>query len=84
MLKFTAEHEWLKIEGDVATVGITDYAQNSLGDITNRAEAKKIPESYRKFEAMVLQNFLKYMMPNDSEDVYGKGMAGDIWKSMSA
>ena len=42
------------------------------------------PETYRKFEAMVLQNFLKYMMPNDSEDVYGKGMAGDIWKSMSA
>ncbi len=45
---------------------------------------KQTPETYRKFEAMVLQNFLKYMMPEDSEDVYGKGMAGDIWKSMSA
>lgn len=32
-LLFSKEHEWVKIEGDVATVGITDYAQNSLGDI---------------------------------------------------
>lgn len=47
-------------------------------------EAAETPETYRKFEAMVLQNFLKYMMPSDNEDVYGKGMAGDIWKSMSA
>ena len=32
-LLFSIEHEWAKIEGDVATIGITDYAQNSLGDI---------------------------------------------------
>ncbi len=32
-LKFTAEHEWVLIEGDTATVGITDFAQSSLGDI---------------------------------------------------
>lgn len=32
-LKFTEDHEWLRVEGDVATVGITDYAQNALGDI---------------------------------------------------
>lgn len=32
-LKYTKEHEWVKIEGDKGTVGITDYAQNSLGDI---------------------------------------------------
>ena len=32
-LLFSREHEWVKIEGDVATIGITDYAQNSLGDI---------------------------------------------------
>jgi glycine cleavage system H protein len=32
-LLYSKEHEWLKLEGDVATVGITDYAQNSLGDI---------------------------------------------------
>jgi glycine cleavage system H protein len=33
MLKFTEDHEWLRIEGDIATVGITDYAQQQLGDI---------------------------------------------------
>ena len=30
---FTAEHEWIEIDGDTATVGITDYAQGQLGDI---------------------------------------------------
>ena len=33
ILKFTEDHEWLRVEGDIATVGITDYAQNALGDI---------------------------------------------------
>ena len=32
-LKYTKEHEWIKVEGNVATVGITDYAQGELGDI---------------------------------------------------
>lgn len=32
-LLYSQEHEWVKVDGDVATVGITDYAQNSLGDI---------------------------------------------------
>jgi len=32
-LKYTKDHEWIKIEGDVATIGITDYAQGELGDI---------------------------------------------------
>ena len=31
--RYTKEHEWVKIEGDAGTIGITDYAQNSLGDI---------------------------------------------------
>src|SRR5438105_4358547 len=33
MLKFTKDHEWLAIEGDIATVGITQYAQGQLGDL---------------------------------------------------
>lgn len=33
MLKFSEEHEWVLVEGDVATVGITDYAQKALGDV---------------------------------------------------
>lgn len=33
MLKFTKDHEWLRVEGDVATVGITNHAQEQLGDL---------------------------------------------------
>lgn len=33
MLRFTKDHEWIRLEGDVATVGITDHAQNALGDV---------------------------------------------------
>ena len=32
-LKYTKDHEWISIEGDIATVGITDFAQGELGDI---------------------------------------------------
>ncbi|WP_312765295.1 glycine cleavage system protein GcvH [Epilithonimonas sp.] len=32
-LKYTKDHEWIKVEGDIATIGITDYAQGELGDI---------------------------------------------------
>jgi glycine cleavage system H protein len=33
MLKYTKDHEWLRMDGDVATVGITPYAQEKLGDL---------------------------------------------------
>jgi glycine cleavage system H protein len=33
IVKFTDEHEWVRLDGDVVTVGITDYAQNQLGDV---------------------------------------------------
>jgi glycine cleavage system H protein len=32
-LRYTKDHEWIKLEGNVATIGITDYAQRELGDI---------------------------------------------------
>ena len=32
-LKYTSEHEWIAVNGDIATIGITDYAQSELGDI---------------------------------------------------
>jgi glycine cleavage system H protein len=32
-LRFTQSHEWVRLEGDVATIGITDHAQNALGDV---------------------------------------------------
>jgi hypothetical protein len=41
-------------------------------------------EVYRKFEAFVLQTFVETMLPKESEEVFGKGTAGGIWKSMLA
>jgi glycine cleavage system H protein len=32
-LRFTKDHEWIRLEGDVATIGITDHAQTALGDV---------------------------------------------------
>ena len=32
-LKYTKDHEWVSIDGDIATIGITDFAQSELGDI---------------------------------------------------
>lgn len=32
-IRFTKDHEWIKVEGDIGTVGITDYAQHALGDV---------------------------------------------------
>jgi len=39
---------------------------------------------YRKFEAFVLQMFVEAMLPKDTEQVFGKGSAGNIWRSMMA
>ncbi|MDO6963130.1 glycine cleavage system protein GcvH [Rhizobium alvei] len=46
MLKFTEEHEWLKIDGDVATVGITAHAAEQLGDLV----FVELPDIGRSFE----------------------------------
>ena len=32
-LRYTKDHEWVKVDGDVATIGVTDYAANQLGDV---------------------------------------------------
>ena len=32
-LKFTKDHEWIRVEGDIAVIGITEFAQHELGDI---------------------------------------------------
>lgn len=46
-LKYTKDHEWVKIDGDVATVGITDFAQGELGDIVY-IEVETVGESLEK------------------------------------
>ncbi len=47
MLKFTAEHEWLELDGDVATVGITTYAVEQLGDLVF-VELPEVGKSFAK------------------------------------
>lgn len=81
--------ERLNAEGNgfnaqVASIG--DVQLPSGDNQTVRLSSKKedTPETYRKFEAMVLRNFVQEMMPSENESVFGKGTAGDIWKSMMA
>jgi len=47
-LLYSKEHEWLKVDGETATVGITDYAQNSLGDIVY-VELPRIGQKLEQF-----------------------------------
>ncbi|MFT4804236.1 MAG: glycine cleavage system H protein [Psychroserpens sp.] len=56
-LKYTKDHEWIKIEGDTATVGITDFAQGELGDIVyveveTLDETLKVEEVFGTVEAV--------------------------------
>ena len=69
--KFTTDHEWLKIEGDVATVGITDYAQQQLGDIVF-VELPKVGRKTRKAEAVAVVESVKA-----ASDVYAP-LTGEI------
>jgi len=56
-LKYTKDHEWIKIEGDEATIGITDFAQKELGDIVyvevdTEGEILDIEEVFGSVEAV--------------------------------
>ncbi|MCA1966306.1 MAG: glycine cleavage system protein GcvH [Flavobacterium sp.] len=48
-LKYTKDHEWVSVEGDVATVGITDFAQKELGDIVY-VEVETLDQTLNKDE----------------------------------
>ena len=48
-LKYTKDHEWVKIEGDIAVIGITDFAQGELGDIVY-VEVDTLEETLQKEE----------------------------------
>jgi glycine cleavage system H protein len=48
-LKYTKDHEWIRVEGDVATIGITDFAQSELGDIVY-IEIETVGETVEKDE----------------------------------
>lgn len=49
-LKYTKDHEWLKVEGDTALVGITDFAQHELGDIVF-VEVETVGETLARHES---------------------------------
>ena len=49
-LKYTKDHEWIRIEGDIAYVGITDFAQGELGDVVF-VEIETVGETLKKEEA---------------------------------
>ena len=48
-LKYTKDHEWLSLDGEVATVGVTDFAQSELGDIVY-VEVETLDETLKKEE----------------------------------
>lgn len=60
----------------------TPESKAGLSRVHASSDHEKIPETYRKFEASVLNTFIQNMMPSETEEVYGKGVAGDFWKGM--
>jgi glycine cleavage system H protein len=49
-LHYSKDHEWIRVEGDIGTIGITDHAQNSLGDVVY-VELPKVGESFAAHES---------------------------------
>ncbi len=68
---FTSDHEWLAIDGDVATVGITDYAQSQLGDVVF-VELPKVGRTLKKAEAAAVVELVKA-----ASDVYAP-ISGEV------
>jgi glycine cleavage system H protein len=63
-MKFTKDHEWIKIEGNIATIGITQYAADALGELVY-VELPKIGNSYNKGAAFAVVESSK-----SASDVY--------------
>jgi len=68
---YTPDHEWLKIEGDVATVGVTDYAQQQLGDVVF-VDLPKVGRTVKKAEATAVVESVKA-----ASDVYAP-LTGEV------
>jgi peptidoglycan hydrolase FlgJ len=68
--------------GAALDVITTPATKAGLANPEPSKDMARMPEEYRKFEAGILQNFVNSMLPSDSEQVYGKGSAGEFWKSM--
>jgi glycine cleavage system H protein len=74
---YTTDHEWLAIDGDVATVGITDYAQSQLGDVVF-VELPKVGRSLKKAEAAAVVESVKA-----ASDVYAP-VTGEVLETNDA
>ena len=70
-LKYTKDHEWVSEEGDIATIGITDFAQGSLGDLVY-VELPKIGRHVKKGEVFVIVESCKA-----ASDVYAP-LSGEV------
>jgi glycine cleavage system H protein len=68
---YTADHEWLRIEGDVATIGVTDYAQSQLGDVVF-VELPKAGRSLKKADPAAVVESVKA-----ASDVYAP-ISGEV------
>jgi glycine cleavage system H protein len=68
---YTSDHEWLGIDGDVATIGITDYAQAQLGDVVF-VELPKVGRALKKAEAAAVVESVKA-----ASDVYAP-ISGEV------
>lgn len=75
-LHYTKEHEWVKIEGDVATVGVADYAQDQMGELTY----VELPESDR--ELKVHSELAVLESSKAASDVYSP-VAGEVIETNS-
>jgi glycine cleavage system H protein len=75
-LKYTKEHEWIRVEGGVGIVGITDYAQGELGDIVfvelpQKGRAVKAGETFGTIEAVKAVSDLYAPLTGEVLDVNG-------------
>jgi glycine cleavage system H protein len=68
---YTTDHEWLRIEGDTATIGVTDYAQSQLGDVVF-VELPKVGRTLKKAEAVAVVESVKA-----ASDVYAP-ISGEV------
>jgi glycine cleavage system H protein len=68
---YTPDHEWIRVEGDVATIGITNYAQEQLGDVVF-VELPKLGRAVKKAEAAAVVESVKA-----ASDVYAP-IAGEV------
>lgn len=75
--KYTEEHEWVRVEGDVATVGITQYAQEQLGDVVF-VEVPAVGRKVAKGEACAVVESVKA-----ASDIYAP-VAGEIVEGNAA